>query len=210
MENETKQAYHRPTEVTGFHSCDRAVGLKVVLGDTELRPSSNPWDWLGSGVYFWEDNPVRALEYAVESSEGRQFNKIPIRSPLIIGAIIELGNCLNLVEQKSLAILANAYTALRETVANAGNRMPINKGNNRMLDCTVITYVHTARREEGKRPYDTVRSSFAEGEEVYPGASFSSRSHIQVCVINTNMIKAYFLPRPNAVYNPYLAQASEN
>ena len=210
MENETKQAYHRPTEVTGFHSCERAVGLKVVLGDTDLRPSNNPWDWLGSGVYFWEDNPIRALEYAVESSEGRQFNKIPIRSPLIIGAIIELGHCLNLVEQKSLAILRDAYTALKEVVVNEGKDMPVNKGSNRTLDCTVITYIHMAREDEGKKSYDTVRSSFAEGEEVYPGASFLSRSHIQVCVLNPGMIKAYFLPRPIAIYNPYLGTALEN
>ncbi len=50
----------------GFHSCDREIGLKVLNGETQLNPSINIWDWLGSGVYFWEQNPARALESAIE------------------------------------------------------------------------------------------------------------------------------------------------
>ena len=85
-----------------FHSCDKEVGLKVLNGKAELKPSTNPWDWLGDGIYFWEQNPERALQYAMESSQNVQFNKKPIKTPFVIGAIIELGNCLNLVEPESL------------------------------------------------------------------------------------------------------------
>jgi hypothetical protein len=28
---------------------------RIVAGQTELKPSENAWDWLGHGIYFWED-----------------------------------------------------------------------------------------------------------------------------------------------------------
>jgi hypothetical protein len=68
----------------------------------------------------------------------------------------------------------------------------------------VISYVHQTRNEEFRPIYDTVRSAFDEGEKVYPGASFASRNHLQVCVTNPRMITGYFLPRPVEEFNPYL------
>ena len=93
---------HSSLTVIGFHSCDKEVGLKVLNGQDELITSQNSWDWLGEGIYFWEQDPVRALSYAVESSQHKQFNKIPIKTPFVIGAIIQLGKCLNLIESESL------------------------------------------------------------------------------------------------------------
>lgn len=82
--------------------------------------------------------------------------------------------------------------------------MPVNKGNNRALDCAVIKFVHQSRIHEGKVPYDSIRCAFSEGDQLYEGSNFSSRLHIQVCLLSPQLIKGYFLPRPIAVYNPYL------
>lgn len=92
-------AYHQPFQVTGFHSCDREVGIKVLNGEMDLYPSDNPWDWLGNGVYFWEQNPERALQYAIESANGEQKNKKRIKTPFVIGSTIELGTCLSVCLQ---------------------------------------------------------------------------------------------------------------
>lgn len=96
---------YQPFSIIGFHSCDKEVGLRVLNGEDELLPSQNAWDWLGEGVYFWEQNPLRALEYADASARRTQFNKVPIKEPFVLGAIVDLGNCLNLVESGSLEIL---------------------------------------------------------------------------------------------------------
>ena len=115
----------------GFHGCDREVGLNVINGRIQLQPSKNKWDWLGEGIYFWEHNPLRALEYAIESSTRKQFNKTPIQTPFVVGAIIELGNCLNLIEPESLEVLREAYTGLTEIFKDAGKYsgpMPPAKG----------------------------------------------------------------------------------
>lgn len=199
-------AHHQPFQVTGFHSCDKEIGLKVLNGLAELNHSANKWDWLGEGIYFWEQNPLRALEYANESAQGDQFNKVRIKTPFVLGAIIELGTCLNLIEPQSLVVLNEAYYEMVKVYEVAEKKMPVNKGNNRALDCAVIKFVHQSRKEVNEPPYDTIRCAFTEGEEVYPGASFTSRGHIQICVLNDALIKAYFLPRPIEMYNPYIKE----
>ena len=196
--------HHQPFQVTGFHSCDKEVGLKVLNGDAELMPSNNPWDWLGYGIYFWELNPGRALEYAIENAAGKQFNKIRIKTPFILGATIELGKCLNLVETDSLVILKEAYRGLFKITNDAGERMPQNKGNNKALDCAVFKYLHESNKITGKEPYDTIRCAFQEGGEVYPGSSIMDRLHIQICIIDPLTVKGYFLPKPVEKFNPYL------
>ena len=103
-----------------------------------------------------------------------------------------------------MSILDAAYKGLEKVYAEAGKELPVNDGNNRKLDCAVIRYVHQAAKLANEAPYDTIRSSFDEGSKVYPGASFTSRHHLQVCVINPIMIKGYFLPRPIDEFNPYL------
>lgn len=197
-------ARHQPFQIIGYHSCDREIGLKILNGKEQLKPSSNHWDWLADGIYFWEHNPIRALEYAVDVATKKQFNNGKIKNPFVLGAIIELGNCLNLVESESLLILEEAYKGLNTLYESAGNKMPVNEGNNRQLDCAVIRFVHQSRKQSNEKAYDTIRSPFDEGEKVYPNASFTTKNHIQVCVINQLVIKGYFLPHPIEEFNPFL------
>ncbi len=200
--------HHYPFSVIGFHSCDKEVGVRVLNGEDDLQPSTNLWDWLAEGIYFWEQNPLRALDYAKESAANTQFNKKPITTPFVLGAIIELGHCLNLVDTESLSILGTAYRSLKIVTEESGQQMPVNKGANRALDCAVIKYIHQSNREEGKPAYDTIRCAFGEGAEAYPGTEITSRLHIQICVINKNCIKGYFLPRPLDQFNPFLNKHS--
>jgi hypothetical protein len=193
-----------PYTVYGFHSCDQSVGLKVLNGKETLLPSTNPWDWLGEGIYFWEQNPGRAMEYANESAQKKQFNKVPIKQPCVLGAIIDLGKCLNLVEAESLDILRDAYMGLKEAMDLAGREMPRNVGANRQLDCEVFRYVHYANNDGKRPPYDTIRCAFSEGQAVYPGTDITTRLHVQICVLNPDCIKGYFLPRPVEMFNPQL------
>jgi hypothetical protein len=197
-------------DVIGFHSCDREVGLKLLNGKEEIIPSTNDWDWLGPGSYFWEGDPSRSLSYATENAQGIQKNKKAAETPFVLGAIIELGNCLNLVETESLTILSEAYNKLVDVMSKSGLPMPVNKGDNRALDCSVIKFIHQSNKDESKIPYDTIRCAFPEGKEAYPGAMITSRLHVQICVCNSDSIKGYFLPKPIEKYNPNLNEVAED
>jgi hypothetical protein len=197
-------AYHQPFQITGFHSCDKEVGLRILNGEDDLRSSNNSWDWLGPGIYFWEQNPGRALEYAAEVAKGAQKNSGKIQTPFVIGAIIELGHCLNLIEPNSINILKQAHSSLLELYDKTNQKMPVNSGPKRRLDCAVIKTVHESNKKEGLVAYDTIRSAFVEGDPIYPNSNFTERLHIEICILNPLMIKGYFLPRPIQAFNPYL------
>jgi hypothetical protein len=117
--------------VLGYHGCDREVGFRLINGTDELKSSTNKWDWLGEGIYFWEEDPARAIQYSEKNAAGEQKNKIPANTPFVIGAIIEPGNCLNLVEIESVKILSEAYEGLKQLTELSGQPMPVNTEKNR-------------------------------------------------------------------------------
>jgi hypothetical protein len=79
-----------------------------------------------------------------------------------------------------------------------------NSGSNRALDCEVFKFIHQANKTLGKPMYDTIRCAFSEGTSVYPGTEITTRLHVQICVLNQDCIKGYFLPRPVNAFNPNL------
>lgn len=197
-------AHHHPFQIIGYHSCDKKVGMDAINGSLQLKHSENKWDWLGSGVYFWEQNPEKALEYAIKCAIGEQKFSGNIETPFVIGAIIELGACLNLTEPQSLQIVKAAYHELEATMKRSGDKIPQNKQANRQLDCAVIQNIHKSNEATGRNGYDTVRSPFHEGTPIYETSNFTHGLHIEVCVRNTDLIKGYFLPLPIAKFNPFL------
>lgn len=50
-----------PNLVLGFHGCDYEVFKKVIYNHEPMEPSNNSYDWLGNGIYFWEQNYSRQL-----------------------------------------------------------------------------------------------------------------------------------------------------
>ncbi len=54
----------KPGLLIGFHGCDETVRDKIVTDQGILFDSTNDYDWLGNGVYFWENNRQRALAFA--------------------------------------------------------------------------------------------------------------------------------------------------
>ena len=185
-----------PSFVLGFHGCEQSVG-EAVLGNQEphLKPSTNDYDWLGSGIYFWEANPQRALEFAQERATGGSNSQGKIRVPFVIGAIINLGRCLDMRDSTALLEAKDSYEAFALSTQN--RPLPRNRGDDlkiRKLDCAVMNFLHDERRELGWPQYDTVRADFWEGGELYPNAGFREQDHIQICVRNSASILGYFRP----------------
>lgn len=192
---------HRSFSVLGFHGCDATLAEEVVIGKKMLKQSDHDYDWLGHGIYFWENDPLRAQQWAEDNA--KRPNSI-ITSPSVLGAYLDLGFCLDLTDSSSLQQLKIAYDSLLLTSQKAKIPLPVNrdpakvKSKDRILrklDCAVIEVLHELNKVAGLPPYDSVRGVFWEGDELYPGAGFQEKNHIQIAIINPNCIKGFFLPR---------------
>jgi hypothetical protein len=184
--------------VLGYHGCDRKVAERVLSGRQTLTLSHNDYDWLGDGIYFWEHNARRAYDYAAELRDRPRNREHHVREPAVVGAIIDLGLCLNLLDSRFIDLVRAAYDGLKRVSRDAGTQMPRNSVGPdllvRKLDCAVIRFLHATREAEDKEPFDTVRAAFLEGERLYRNSGFTAQNHIQLCVRNTACIKGYFRP----------------
>lgn len=192
-----------PAFILGFHGCDKSLKEDLILGKTKLKPSTNDYDWLGSGIYFWENDPDRALSYAKSLMENPERTRgLQINTPSVVGAVIDLGNCLNLFDEKNLQLVKDTYNFFIEHSKMTNKPIPQNQFGTdlllRKLDCAVINTIHELIKETSVLPqYDSVRAPFWEGAELYPNAGFKEKNHIQICVVNPKCIKGYFDPINN-------------
>jgi hypothetical protein len=177
--------------VLAYHGCDVMTAQKL-LGGSSFQLSNRDWDWLGSGAYFWEWDIVRAYEWARESRG---------ISPSIVGAAIELGNCLDLTTLRGTRAVRAAYDSYRSLQLKRGEPLPQNKDVKgrkpgdlalRFLDKAVITHLHENLKEAGVPDYDTIRALFPEGQELYPGAGFREKTHVQIAVRTLSQIRGVF------------------
>lgn len=174
--------------VLGYHGCDEAVARRLLKGEP-FRQSNNAYDWLGPGIYFWEANPKRALEFAGEVAER---SPSLIRRPAVVGAVIDLGHCLDLSTSAGIGRLKIAYRSLKQD--KVGN-LPKNgkKLLLRYLDCAVLNRLHAIHLDDAPdAPIETVRGIFVEGNPAYPGAGFRDKTHVQIAVCNPDNIKGVF------------------
>ncbi len=190
----------RPGLILGFHGCDKSVLSATISGTNSLRPSTNSYDWLGHGIYFWDHSPSRAFEFARTRQKRLETSSKSISSPAVIGAVLNLGFCFDLLDYINLLTLKQGYELLNALLFSTGSMLPTNSPGGkesedfllRELDCAVIETIHKIRRQQGLKPYDSIRSVFWEGKELYPTAGFREKNHIQICVRNPNCIKGYF------------------
>lgn len=134
------------------------------------------------------------------------------KHPCVIGAAIDLGNCLDLCVRENVDLLADAYRSLKKTIRASGLAMPKNRNSRgdidndrllRFLDRAVINHLHELISQQhsavngGVEPFDSVRGLFTEGRPVYPGGRFFSKTHVQIAVRSNGCIKGLFWQKPN-------------
>ncbi|WP_206156196.1 hypothetical protein [Chitinophaga fulva] len=189
-----------PGLVIGFHGCERSLRDDVINERKKLRFSTGKYEWLGHGIYFWQNNYERALEFVTHPPDGRK-----IVHPAVLGAVINLDYCLDLLDTKHIRNIKNGFLMMVDATLEREGKLPRNRNKEgadnlqdkviRELDCQVIEYVHERMRRKGVRQYDSVRGVFIEGTPIYEDAGFFDKTHIQICIRNPNCIKGYFIPR---------------
>ncbi len=177
--------------VIAYHGCDVEVAKELLVGEPFVA-SNNAYDWLGSGIYLWEYGPDRALAFAEE-----QARRGHIQVPAVVGALVQLGECFDLLDTRYTIDLRDAWQLFRESLESAGRAVPQNAGRDlkaRYADCAVINWYLDEIEREGVR-YDTVRGAFIEGEPIFEESAIHLESHIQICVRSPGCVIGVFQPR---------------
>ncbi len=151
--------------VIAYHGCDAAVADRVLSGDP-FRPSENDYDWLGSGIYFWEFGFDRALRFAAWQNKRGKTKRVAV-----VGAVLQLGKCFDLMDTRFTDELPIAFEMLTTAHEQTGQPLPRNEGMTpdkrlRHLDCAVL---NLATRATCRSPFETRLASsacFAHDDEV--------------------------------------------
>jgi hypothetical protein len=179
--------------VIGYHGCNKQFAERFLGGDLPIKdwqPSQNEYDWLGNGIYFWEHGPARARRWAEEKARATG------DAPAVVGAIIQLGYCFDLTDERNTNNLAKAYDIVKTSYDAAGKELPQNRGadedlKGRFLDCLVVNYY---LQQVASIEYQTVRGAFREGPHAYDGAMMFRETHVQVAVVDPACVLGVFRP----------------
>jgi len=177
--------------VFGYHGCTIEVAERVLSGESFVA-SANAYDWLGEGIYFWEYGRDRAVRWAKErhGDDGA-----------VVGAIVQLGNCFDLMDTYFTGDLGQAAKAYVDKLRADGKSIVHNKGGTdlkaRFFDCAVINWYLQGLATSGER-YQSVRCGFHEGDPVFQDGALSmgiyAETHVQIAVRDPKCILGVFRP----------------
>ncbi len=160
--------------VKGFHGTKKEYAANSVFTH-QFHKSHESDDWLGHGMYFWEDDPGRAIEWAT-FKYGEE--------AAVVEVSINLGRCLDLTVLSYTDYVRIAYEKYTEKMRNEGKDITNYEIDSHVLDCSVLNYLTSELF-----CVDTIRAPFDIGEPIYPGSYLHKGSHIQLVVLNeSNLI----------------------
>ncbi len=162
-----------PSNVTWYHGTSKWVVAHILQqGAHSFLPSTNSYDWLGTGIYFWEAGPERAKMWA-QAHHGSQ--------AAVLAAEIQLDDCLDLYDLPGKQKLIDSYTVMSQMLQAQNQPLPSQTPTQHGLDNAVIEYHVQIMSQQGDR-VRCVRSPFDEGLPIYPDSAFTTLSHVQIAV----------------------------
>jgi hypothetical protein len=167
-----------PLRAIGYHGTSTAVA-QTVLRDG-FRISRNVYDWLGDGVYFFQDAPNRAREWAAQRYDA---------DGVVIRSVIRLDDCLDLLDIKANDLLNEAYLAYVDTMRRSGSPLPRQTTGAHRLDRAVLNYAVRFAAVHLGMSIRAVRSVFGEGAPIFPGSAILDRAHVQIAVRDASLIE---------------------
>lgn len=187
--------YHRT--VIGYHGTLKSTALEIVAGDRTFKYSKNNNNWLGHGVYFWEYAPQQAWQWAEHRYKKQR------RPIAVIGAMIRLGACLDLLDPDNSKRVVTIHKQMLKAFEESGETAPRNRNADKYLDCATLQYAYTALEAEGE-PIDTCRAVYVPTsgkERLWQRSWLYHQTHIQLCVRSVECILGCWLVKPKEIEN---------
>jgi hypothetical protein len=173
-----------PLQVYGYHGTSRAKAESIL--DRGFRASDNDYDWLGTGIYFFQDAPLRATQWATEQHP---------QDPAVICARIELDNCIDLFDVSWFPILKDVYELFIEQYQATSQPFPRQnpfRSKAHRLDCAFFNYASEFLSSQGQSVFST-RAVFVEGDHLFPDSAIFDLAHVQIAVKNPVSIQESYL-----------------
>ena len=167
-------------EIYGYHGTSQTKAANILKHG--FRVSDNDYDWLGTGIYFFQDAPLRAKQWATQQHPD---------NPAVIRSRIRLDNCIDLFDIGWQPLLKNVYNSFveqyRETNRPLPKQQPVRSKAHR-LDCAFFNYSIEFIAPQGQN-IDGVRAAFMEGERLFPDSAVLELAHVQIAIRNPELIK---------------------
>jgi hypothetical protein len=167
--------------VEGYHGTTANGAQNILSGG--YKPSVNPYDWLGHGVYFFQDGAKRAADFA------RRYSS-PQEEIVVLKSEIRLfqHQCLDFLDTTWNDVIREVYSIF---VAKAGQNPDLKQDEwRRELDCTVINLACETVLPDLGIDVDAVRAPFDEGDPIFPNSKIYTLSHVQIAVRNLDVIES--------------------
>jgi len=177
-----EQLKKEPLEILGYHGTSVARATQILRGG--FRLSQNDWDWLGEGIYFWQDAPLRALQWARTWPGARTGG-----GHAVIQARLRLEDCMDLLDNDWNDLFSEASARFVRTWAQEGRQIPTNNkpyGCNR-LDRAYFDFIVGDLRRTSV-PIRSIRTAVTEGLPVQPASPICFDSHVQVAIRDHSLI----------------------
>ena len=177
----TSVSLAEPLRVYGYHGTSRKAAQGIIEQGFDF--STNDYDWLGTGVYFFQDAPQRAYSWASERYPD---------SPAVIRSRLVLENCLDLLDISWFPIIREAYGFFVEEYRKTNRPLPRQnpqRSKAHRLDCAFFNYIVGGILQPQGEIVGAIRAVFNEGDRIYPNSALSDRAHIQIAIRNLSLIE---------------------
>jgi hypothetical protein len=170
--------------VYGYHGTSHLAAASIL--QSGFLSSHNAYDWLGDGIYFWQDAPQRAWDWA-EARWGAR--------AAVLGSLLAVDECIDLLDIPWQQPLVAAYHSLVALMQQQQLALPVQTSGAHRLDRAVLNHVVHLLGRQGVL-IRVVRSAFQEGTPIYPGSLLYERSHVQITIRDPALIQRSWLESP--------------
>ncbi len=174
----------QPLDVFGYHGTSQDHASDIMEAN-EFRPSRNVDDWLGHGIYFFQDAPTRAREWSAKRDD---------EQVVVIKARISLEDCLDFLDitwEQELHSLVRRFNKQLEkgTYAEERRKQIAGRETFHPLDCRFMNWLIGILLERIDAPCKSIRAAFQEGDPIFEDAKIFDRSHVQINVLDQSIIR---------------------
>jgi len=156
------------TKIIGHHGTTKSAGT-IIVKKKSFNMSISEKEWLGVGVYFFEDDCEQAVDFCCRARKYEEW--------IVLKCEIETDNLLNLIDKKTYKLFTKFAEKLKGSYLNLKDGSPRELMNSVILNTMYIL-----------NPYDVVKAAFETRNSAKAPRTNINPMQIQLSVRNRQCI----------------------